>query len=113
MKDHLLLWIPRAAAVLVALFIGIFALDAFTGRSFLQAIPAFLIHLLPTFAMIAIIAIAWRRPLVGAIAFLLLAIAYAAMARRIDWILVVGGPLMLAALLYFAAWMRFRARPLP
>lgn len=114
MKDHLLLWTPRAVGLLVVLFLGMFALDAFAGQGILRAIPAFLIHLLPSFALLAIVLVAWRRPLVGAIAFSLLALLYAATTlRRPDWILVIAGPPLVAGMLYLASWLRFRARPLP
>jgi hypothetical protein len=113
MKDHLRVWIPRVVGIGAALFIGMFALDAFTDRGFWRSLPGFFMHLMPSLMLLAIVFLAWRLPLVGAIAFALLAVAYAAMARRIDWILVIGGPLLLAGVLYFATWMRFRARPLP
>ena len=49
----LLLWSPRIVGILVSLFIGMFALDAFSeGKPFFQALPDFVIHLIPAFVQI-------------------------------------------------------------
>jgi hypothetical protein len=104
-----LLWAPRVAGVAVALFLALFALDAFDGRPLLEAVPGFLIHLAPAGIVLAIVLLAWRLPLVGAAAFPLLALGYAMMVRwRLDWVAVIGGPLVAVGLLFLASW-RFRA----
>jgi hypothetical protein len=103
----LLLWAPRVAGVLVAGSLGLFALDAFDGRAFLAALPAFAIHLIPSFLVLAAVAIAWKFEWVGAIAFLGLAFAYAVMVRwRLDWIAAISGPLVVVAALFLIAWRR-------
>jgi hypothetical protein len=102
-------WMPRIAGIAMTLFLALFALDAFNGRSFVQALPGFLIHLIPAFLVLAVVALAWRVPLVGATAFTLLAIGYAVMVKgRADWIAVISGPLVLVALLFLVSW-RYRA----
>jgi hypothetical protein len=102
-----LLWASRLSAILVAMFLGLFALDAFEGGSFLAGLPAFAIHLIPSFLVLAVVAIAWKFEWVGAIAFLGLAVAYAVMVRgRVDWVAVISGPLVIVGLLYLAAWRR-------
>jgi hypothetical protein len=82
----LLLWTPRAAAAAMALFLSLFALDAFNGTSMIDAIPRLLVHLGPAFLVLALLAVAWRFLLTGATRFLLLAMSYAVMvlARRLD-----------------------------
>ena len=103
----LLLWAPRIAGILVAAFLGLFALDAFEGRSFLAALPAFLVHLVPSFLVLAVVAAAWKFEWIGAVAFLGLAVLYAVMVRgRIDWIAVISGPLLLVAVLFLVSWKR-------
>src|SRR5947208_2286980 len=74
-----LLWAPRGAGVAMALFLSLFALDAVDGKSIVEAIPAFLVHLGPASLVLAIVALAWRFPLAGAAGFTLLAIGYAVM----------------------------------
>ena len=103
-----ILWAPRIAGVAVALFLALFALDAFNGQPFVNALPDFLIHLLPSLGVLAVVALAWRFPLVGAAAFAGLAVLYAVMVNgRPDWIAVVGGPLLVVGLLFLASW-RYR-----
>ena len=76
--DSLLLWSPRIVGILVSLFIGMFALDAFSqGKPFFQALPDFLIHLIPALVLLAIVAASFRRPWLGALAFIGLAAVYA------------------------------------
>jgi hypothetical protein len=103
----LLLWAPRIAGILVAAFLGLFALDAFEGRTFVAALPAFAIHLVPSFLVLAVVAAAWKFEWIGAVAFLGLAVLYAVMVRgRIDWIAVISGPLLLVAVLFLVSWTR-------
>lgn len=105
----LLLWTPRVAGVLVAGFLGLFALDAFEGRSFLAALPAFAIHLIPSFLVLAAVAMAWKFEWLGAVAFLGLAVAYAVRVRwRLDWMVVISGPLVVVGALFLIAWLRHR-----
>ena len=101
-----LLWTPRIAGIAMGLFLALFALDAFGGGEPLShAIPAFLIHLLPSFAVLAVVALSWRFPLVGAFAFMGLALAYAISVHwRLDWIAVIASPLVVIALLFMASW---------
>ena len=101
----LLLWTPRIAGLAISLFLALFALDAFNGRSFLAALPDFLIHLAPAAVVLAVVALAWRLPLVGAAAFPMLALGYAMMVRwRPDWMAVIGGPLVILGVLFFLSW---------
>jgi hypothetical protein len=107
--DALLLWTPRVTGIGVALFMGLFALDAFDGRPILDAIPGFVFHLAPSFLVLAAVALAWRFPLAGAAAFVGLALTYAVRVHwRLDWIAVIGGPLVVVAALFAVSW-RYRA----
>jgi CHASE2 domain-containing sensor protein len=85
----------------VALFLGLFAFDSFDGRPLAVMLPAFALHLLPAAIVGLVVAAAWRHPLVGVVAFAMLAIGYAAwVPHRLDWILVISGPLALTAALH-------------
>jgi len=107
--DTILLWTPRVAGIGVALFLGLFALDAFDGRPILDALPGFLMHLAPAFLVLGAVAMAWRFPLAGAAAFVSLALIYAVRVHwRLDWVAVVGGPLVVVAVL-LALSSRYRA----
>jgi hypothetical protein len=72
----LLYWSPRILAIVAILFISIFALDAFEpGRPFSEQLVAFLIHLVPSFILLAILLLAWKRELAGGILFALIGLA--------------------------------------
>lgn len=95
-------WAPRVLGIAVSAFLGLFALDAFrAGRPLAEDLAEFGIHLLPSALLAVVVAVAWRRPWVGAAAFLLLAGAYAlSVPTRVDWILAISGPLFLVGILY-------------
>ena len=111
---RLLLWTPRILGILVSLFIALFALDAFSAnRPFSAALPDFLMHLIPALTLLTIVAVSWRYEWVGALAFIALAVVYSTtMARgRIDWMLVIGGPLLIVGVLFLWSWFDHRAHP--
>ena len=98
-------WTPRVAGIGISLFLALFALDAFDGRPFFTVLPGFLIHLVPSFLVLGAVALAWRMPLVGAVAFPALAVVYGTMVRwRLDWVGVIGGPLVLLGVLFLVSW---------
>ena len=100
-------WLPRILGIAVALFVGLFALDAFgQGRPLAQAVGDFAIHLIPALVLLGVVAVAWRYPWVGAVAFMGLAVAYAISVRRVDWIAVIAGPLFLVGVLFLLAGAR-------
>ena len=103
-----MLWIPRVLGILAGLFLGLFALDAFSeGNPLSQALPDFIIHLVPGAVLLAVVALSWRWPWVGAAAFTGLALVYAASnASRPDWILTISGPLGIVGALFFWSWRR-------
>lgn len=65
-------WIPRILCIAAILFISIFALDSFEpGHSLGWQLQAFLIHLLPSFFMLILLMIAWKREWLGGLLFAL------------------------------------------
>ena len=97
----LITWGPRVIGVAVTGFAALFALDAFDGRPIVEVLPGFAMHLIPAALVGLVVAVAWRFPWVGALAFAGLAVTYAAMVpRRPDWILIISGPLLLTAVLF-------------
>lgn len=105
---RLLLWTPRVLAILFALFLSLFALDVFgVGYTISETIIALLMHLLPTFALLLVLALAWRWPAVGALGFL----GFAAWYLHMAWgnfpvmvLLLIAGPPLLIGLLYLLDW---------
>ncbi|HEY0873405.1 MAG TPA: hypothetical protein VGD94_08030 [Vicinamibacterales bacterium] len=96
------MWIARALAIGVSLFLAIFALDAWDpGRRLGERLAEVAIHLIPSALVLTIVAAAWRRPWIGGASFLGLAVAYAVSVDfRPDWILAISGPLLIVGLLY-------------
>ena len=111
---RLAFWAPRIIGILVSLFMGVFALDAFgPGKPLADALLDFAIHLLPALLLLTVVAASWRREWIGALTFIGLAVVYATtMARgRIDWMLLIAGPLLLVGMLFLASWFNHRAHP--
>ena len=105
-SGRLLLWAPRVLGALTCLFLGVFAVDAFNEATpFLEALPALAIHLTPAVLLCAIVAASWHREWVGGMTFVVLGLAYIGLARgRLDWVLVVSGPLLIVGALFLLSW---------
>ncbi len=73
-------WGARVLGILAIAFVCLFALDAFTegagGPG--QKIVAFLLHMIPSFALIIVLIMAWKHELVGGILMTLVGLAAAA-----------------------------------
>ena len=70
-------WVPRILCILFAIGISLFALDAFDNdEGFWKTLLALLIHLIPTFIVIAVLLLSWRWPWVGGVIYVLLGISY-------------------------------------
>jgi len=102
----LMLWSPRILGILVALFLGVFALDAFgEGKGFVEALPGFLIHASPALVLLATVAVSWRWEWVGGLVFIALAALYTATTlNHVDWILAIAGPLFVVGSLFLVSW---------
>jgi hypothetical protein len=70
-------WLPRIICILAILFVSMFALDAFAPEiTFCQQIGGFLIHLIPSYIMIALLIVAWKWKYVGGIIFTILGFGF-------------------------------------
>jgi hypothetical protein len=110
MTADLRVWAPRVLGLFVCGFLALFALDAFNGGRGLAALPDFVIHLIPSLVLLAIVVASWRHPWVAGLSFITLAIVYTFMARdHFDWILVISGPLFVVGSLFlWASWSEAR-----
>ena len=69
-------WVPRILCILAILFISLFAADSFApGLTIWQQLGAFLIHLIPSFILLALLIVAWKWELIGGIIFIVIALA--------------------------------------
>ena len=104
-------WTPRVLSLLFVGFLSIFALDVFTGPFEPIMIAWFLIHLLPSFALLALTFIAWRHPLVGTFAYIGFAFLYVLLVgldRPWSWYALISGPSFIIGILYLADWFTHR-----
>ena len=70
-------WSPRILCILAILFISLFALDAFgDGKTIGEQLLDFLIHLIPSFVLLAFLLVAWKWELIGGIIFMLIGIGF-------------------------------------
>lgn len=76
--ERSLYWLPRILGVLFIVFLGLFAMDVFsmTG-SVMEKILGFLIHLTPSFILLTLLVLAWKREKVGGILFTMFAVLFA------------------------------------
>jgi hypothetical protein len=97
-----LLWLPRVLGLMLFVFIGMFALDAFVpGASAIEQAGHFLVHLIPAFAVLLVVIVGWKRPVIAGSLLLALALTYAIwVSQRLDWIMAISGPVALIGVLF-------------
>ena len=116
----LLRWTPRVGMMVFAFFISLFALDIFgQGYSLWETIVGLTMHLLPTFALLAVLALAWRWPLVGGITALvaagafLLRFGFAWGSEWPNYLLILGPPIMVGLMFLADWWLRAEVERAP
>jgi len=101
-------WAPRVAAILIIFFVSLFSLDVFEmDAPPLELLRGFLMHSLPSIVMIVLLVLAWRRPVIGFYAFLLVGIfflRFVILGRDLAHFLLFSGPMLLVAALFYADW---------
>lgn len=101
-------WLPRILSIFFAIFLSLFALDVFgEGASFWESILALLIHLVPVYIVLGVLALAWRWAWIGALLYFVLAIFYIILTGgRQHWSAYLGIslPLTIISLLWLLNW---------
>ena len=102
---------PRIAGLLIAIFVGLFALDVFVpGPTIWQQLAAFVIHAMPAILLAVLLALAWHRPAVGFAAFLAAAVLFLRfvigndLGQALGMLLLFSGPMAAIAMLFWANW---------
>lgn len=107
-----LYWAPRIPAIVFGLFVSLFAMDSFHDHD--GIVRQLITHLIPVAIYAAVLVVAWRWEWVGALLLAALGVLYVAFVggQRLDWNLVIAGPLFLLAALFLAGgWLRRARRP--
>lgn len=109
-------WAPRAAVILIIFFVSLFSLDIYEIQaSPLELLGVFLMHNIPSIIMIVLLIFAWKRPMVGFVGFLAVAVLFGILLMQKVYsfsnLLIFAFPILLIAFLFFADWLWLK--PLP
>lgn len=105
-------WTPRILSILFILFLALMSLDVFDGTSgFFKILLGLLMHNIPVFILIIILAISWEYEIVGGITFILGGLAYIFLVLRnpfewyyLVWIIQISGIAFLIGILFLINW---------
>ena len=113
-----LLWLPRVLSILFIAFLALFSFDVFEpGMKWREILLGLLMHNIPVFVMIAVLAIAWKHEIVGAIAFglagllhIILTVNRAGLPWQLafSWSLIIAGPAFIIGFLFMHNWYKKR-----
>jgi hypothetical protein len=110
-------WTPRILSIIFICFIALFSLDVFGNNyGFWGTALAFLMHNIPSFILLAILIISWKREIVGGVAFILAGLLYIltlAMNPQFEWYMIswsviIAGPAFLIGILFLVGWFKKR-----
>jgi hypothetical protein len=116
-------WMPRILGILAILFVSMFALDSFSPeRIFWQNAVAFIIHLIPSFVLLALLIFAWKYEKTGGIIMLVFSFGFSIFVYDINFkrtnsiatslfdALILGFPFILAGILFMINGYRKKKR---
>ncbi|HRI59310.1 MAG TPA: hypothetical protein PK228_06295 [Saprospiraceae bacterium] len=104
---NVLTWLPRILVIASAVFVSVFALDAFDGNeSLLRQTGHFLMHLIPSAVTLAFLFVAWRYRMLGGLLFMvwgLIFTIYFGTHHTLPLFLMFSLPLLVAGLLFMVS----------
>ncbi len=66
-------WLPRILCILAILFVSTFAFDAFSSEeNFIVQLGDFILHLIPSFVLLFLLIVTWKKELLGGIIFMVI-----------------------------------------
>jgi pilus assembly protein TadC len=106
MKTHKLIWIPRVLAIVFIAFLLLFGLDVFSENApFIKKLGGFFMQSIPSFILLLILFIFWKKPLIGGFLFILFSIAFTLYFRTyasLSTFLLLTLPVVLVGILFIA-----------
>lgn len=112
----LIYWTPRILSIIFVLFLFLMSLDVFEeGLNFWQTCLALLIHNIPTFILLIITVISWKKEIVGAISYIVVGLLYIVFVAKnisatgfewyyLAWIIQIAGIAFLIGILFWLGW---------
>lgn len=107
--------------MLFILFLTLFSFDVFgQGYGFWGTLGALLVHNIPSFVLLAVLLVAWKREIVGAIAFVIAGLLYLSLLvvstvrsppfhwYLLSWGLIIAGSAFIIGILFLISWSRKR-----
>ena len=74
---RLLYWLPRIICIMGILFISMFSIDALNSElTIWQQILSLSMHLIPSFILILLLLLSWKRELIGGIIFMIIGLGF-------------------------------------
>ena len=109
-------WAPRVAAILIILFVSLFSFDVFEMEATpLELLGGFLMHNIPSIGMLVLLIFAWKRPVLGFVAFLVAAALFSLFFVRdisaLPNLLLFILPILFVASLFYADWQWLKPQP--
>lgn len=114
---NFLYWTPRILSILFICFLSLFSLDVYQpGMSAGDLALGLFMHNIPSLILIALLVIAWRREIVGAVGFIGAGLLYIGLVVgklvnselplyiAITWSLIIVGPAFLIGILFMINW---------
>ena len=76
-SNRIVYWLPRVLCIIAIAFISLFALDSFSpDKTIWEQIIDFIIHLIPTYILIAFLVIAWKWEKIGGIILIIIGLGF-------------------------------------
>lgn len=106
-------WIPRLISIALIGLLLLLSFDVFEEDTIGEILVGFLMHNIPTFILILMTLLAWKRPLIGAVTYTLAGLFYIFVVYRIMNLSFLDGlisisilslPALLIGLLFYLDW---------
>ncbi len=104
-------WLPRVLSIGFVLFLSLFSLDVFSEYNGFDVILPLLIHLIPSFILLAVTLISWKYDLLGTFVFLGFSVFYvfaAGFDRPWSWYVCISVPAGVVGILFLLSWLQKR-----
>ncbi|MFA5050606.1 MAG: hypothetical protein WC499_00610 [Patescibacteria group bacterium] len=79
--NKIIYWLPRILSIGFVVFLSLFSLDVFSEYSGWRVILPLFMHLLPSFALLILIIVAWKHERLGGFIFLIIGLLMLILSR--------------------------------